>query len=261
MTAFSTRGITKLLSYPVRKPGWVKKMAILFAFTLAGMIIPVIPWFFAYGYIAEVIRRAAREDDPELPEWENWNELLMDGLRLTVVSLLYFVPLFLIFGLGFITYLGTSFAMPMLAHGGRSTEWIAPLWFMGGFSVFICSMFCGTLFSLLVGLLLPAAATHLVVKRSLGAFFRIGEWWKILGANLGGYIVFFILLFGLLFVLQILYSLLAWTLVLLPLAFFIPFLLSPYLAVVSGYLWGCIYREAEENLALAATPARGEPAI
>lgn len=252
MEAFSTRGLKALFTYPFRKAGWEKKMLILAGFYLGGLVIPLIPWLFAYGYTAEMVRRAAQEDDPELPEWDNWNELLMDGLRLMGTTLIYTIPLVLIFGFGFGSYFGVTLGSIGLAERSRSEAWIL-MAILGSFGVFMCSMICGTLFAICSGLLLPAAITHTVVKRSFAAFFHIGEWWRILRANMGGYVIFFILLGGVLFVWQLFYSLLAMTLLLLPVAFLIPILTAPYFSALTAIILGRVYREAQENLSISAT--------
>jgi hypothetical protein len=170
------------------------------------------------------------------------------------------VPVILIFGAGFISYMGSMLAMPVLAEGRRGTAMLFPFLFISSFGFFMCSLICGTLFSLVAGLFVPVATTHAVVKRSLGAFFHISAWARLLRANLGGYFVFFVILFGLVFVLQIFYSVFAWTLILLPLAFFIPLLLAPYLTLVSALMWGRIYREAQETLALVEARDPSAPA-
>jgi phosphoglycerol transferase MdoB-like AlkP superfamily enzyme len=212
------------------------------------MIVPFVPWIFAYGYIAEVIRRARSEDDPELPDWENWNELLMDGLRVTGVTLIYAIPLILIFGLGWAIYMGGTFALVGFQEG-TPPAW-AFLAMFGSFGVFMCSLICGTLFSMGAGVFLPAATTHVVIKRSFMALFRAGEWWRIFKANIGGYVIFIILLGGMLFIWQVVYSLIAWTLILLPVAFIAAFATMPYVGTLSALVFGRVYREAEENLAI-----------
>jgi hypothetical protein len=256
MEAFSTRGLRSLFSYPLRKAGWEKKMLILTGFYLGGLVIPVFPWLFAYGYTAEIIRRAVQGDDPELPDWNNWNDLLMDGLRLAGILLIYTIPLFLIFGFGFASYFGTIF-LSVLGATSRSEAWI-PLSFFPAFSALMCSLICGTIFAVFLGILMPAAITHVVVKRSFTSFFHFGGWWQILRANLGGYIIFFVLLGGILFIWQIIYSLIAWTFILLPVALFLPILAIPYVSTITAVIFGRIYREAQETIALDTTPPAAE---
>jgi hypothetical protein len=267
METFSTRGLKALFTYPFRKRGWEKKMVILAAFNLGGLIIPLFPTLFALGYTAELIRRAVREDDPDLPEWDHWNDLLVDGLRLLGISLVFLVPLAFIYSCGIGTYFATMIGVISQDTHSSSPSWL-PIPLLGGFSVMMCSMICSVLFSLVAGFFVPAAATHTVVKRSFGAFLRFNEWWRILRANLGGYIIFFILMGGLIYIWSMIYSLVAWTFVLLPFAFLLPFLITPYLSAICAILFGRIYREAEETLALVedktvvqSGQADGEPVL
>ena len=253
MDNFSTRGLQSLFSYPFRKPDWGKKVLILAGFYLGGLIIPVIPWIFAYGYTAEVTRRAVSESDPDLPEWDHWNDLLMDGLRLFAISLVFILPLAAIYLVGFGTYFGVSLGSISLAENSRSVgPWMVALF--GSLGVFMCSLMCGTLLSIVGGVLMPAATTHVIVKRSFGAFFHLRDWWRIFRANLGGYIIYIVLLYGLVFLLQMVYTIMAWTLFLLPFAFIIPFIAAPYLSLVVAILFGRVYREGQDNLTLAAEP-------
>ena len=131
MESFSTRGLKALFSFPFRKSGWEMKMVVLAGFSFAGMIIPVIPWLFVYGYIAELIRRAVDSEDPELPGWDDWNDLLVDGLRLMGASLFYVLPLLLLYGVGFGAYMAGMFGMVSLADTRLVQDWL-PLFFGGG---------------------------------------------------------------------------------------------------------------------------------
>jgi hypothetical protein len=247
--AFQTGGLKSLFSYPFRQEGAGKKLAILAGFFLSGWIIPVIPWFFFGGYIAEVTRRAANnEGEPELPGWQDWNGLLADGLRVAGVSLFYLLPVFVIFGCGFLSYFGFFFTSVLSASSSESPLW--GLGFISAFSLFLCSLVVGTLFVILAGLPFQAALTHVIFQRSFSSFFHVKEWWQIFIANLGGYVIAYILLVGIFSVCQFVSAIFGWTFFLFPLAFLLPLLVLPYLGAISAYMYGKVYREGLATLKL-----------
>ena len=66
-------------------------------FLVGGLLcfVPVIN-IFAFGYLYRFADRLRRHGDMRLPEWTDWRGLFLDGLRFTVVWLLYWVlPLLL----------------------------------------------------------------------------------------------------------------------------------------------------------------------
>ena len=245
---FSTKGLKALFSYPFRQPGWSQKLIILAGLILAGYILPILPWLAAAGYAAEIMRRTALgEGEPELPEWSDWGGLLTDGLRIAGVGVIFSIPLFIIFACGFGPYFTSLFAMISSGGDDRVTGMVLP--FMMGSSMFIVvSMLCSFLYSCLIGIPLPAALAHAVVKRSFAAVFKISEWWKIFRANIGGFIIASLLVWVIAFTLQFVTQLLVSTFVLCLLAFIAPIVITPYVAVLSAYLYGQAYREGVETL-------------
>jgi hypothetical protein len=252
---FSTYGIKALFSYPFRKPNWATHLVVLGAFIAGGFIVPVIPWLFAYGYMAELVRRVVREgSDPDLPEWKDWGKLLLDGLRVFGVSLFYIVPVSFVFFIGFGTYMGSMLSMPFFSDSGR--EGPAILLTLTSMGFFFCAMAVSFLISIVVGILYPAALTHVMVKESFPALFQLRDWWKIFRANLGGFLVIQVLLFGIIFVTQYGLYILVYSFVLCGLAPVLGFILMPYLMTVVSVMMGQAYREGVETL----TPA-GESTI
>lgn len=271
---FSTKGLKALLSYPFRQPGWEGKLAILAALCLAGYILPVLPWLAAAGYIAEMLRRAAvGSGEPELPDWQDWSRYFVDGLRLSAAGLLASLPLILFFSCGFGAYFISMVATISVDSAGGDSAIMAPFMF-GSWALLMGSIFCGFLITLGIGIPLPAALTHMVVKNSFSALFQVKEWWQIFRANIGGFLIAFILLWTSTFVVQFLTQFLVSTIILCALAFIVPVVFSPYISVLGAYAFGQAYREAAETLALdqsselpetltappaaAAEPASGE---
>jgi hypothetical protein len=75
--------IVSLLKYPVSNP---KRFLVAALINLVWFII--IPIFFINGYIVRVIRSTIK-DEPELPGWDNWKEILKHGFIMSVIMLAY----------------------------------------------------------------------------------------------------------------------------------------------------------------------------
>jgi hypothetical protein len=248
---FSTRGLKALFSYPFRQPGWEGKLLMLAGLYLAGFIVPIIPWFFMTGYTAELMRRTVTsEGEPELPRWTNWQELLMDGLRLTGISLLIMIPFALIFICACGPYLTSLITLISSSEGSSRANSGASLFYMLSFFWLMLSMGCSFFLGIGIGIPLPAATVHVVYKRSLGAFFQVKEWWKVFRANLGGFVVAYFLLIATSMTLQMMTQILASSMIFMILVMVVPFVVWPYILVISSLLFGQAYREGLENLDL-----------
>lgn len=83
--------------------------------------IPVIN-IFAFGYLYRFSLRARRTGQLQLPEWEEWRGLFLDGLRFTVVWLIYWLlPLLLALG---VSAMFRYFALGALAYLLLSTVFL-----------------------------------------------------------------------------------------------------------------------------------------
>jgi hypothetical protein len=74
------------LEYPMEHDDWVKTLLIggvlsIFAFLLIPIIV-------VYGYIVRVIRHSL-DGDPRPPEFGDWGDLLVDGLKMLVILIVY----------------------------------------------------------------------------------------------------------------------------------------------------------------------------
>lgn len=59
------------------------------------MIVPIIN-FFALGYLLECVRTASKKQF-EMPTWENWGDLFVNGFFSVIISILYLIPALLAF--------------------------------------------------------------------------------------------------------------------------------------------------------------------
>ncbi len=150
---------------------WLKKVLIGAVLALTGIgFIPII------GYGMEVARRVAKGHPQPLPEWDDWGRKIIEGFMSGIVVFVWSLPVVLMGACAGII------AIPLSDTGGDA----------GGF-LFAGLMLCVGLFillySLILGLVLPAALTNYAVTGEFGAALRFGEVFGMIRSNLGVYLM------------------------------------------------------------------------
>ncbi|MDR3573401.1 MAG: DUF4013 domain-containing protein [Anaerolineaceae bacterium] len=250
-----------LLSFPFQGSKWQNKFLIGSLFTIGGFFIPIIPLLFVAGYGLQIMRQTIQGDQLELPEWNDWGKLALDGIRMMGIGFLFLLPGMLVMLGGYVLYFTSSFAIPLMTAFNQDSSGPSaafPLFILLAMGIFFLSMLVGFLLYALGGIPLPAATAHFVAKDQFAAAFRVREWWPMLRANKLGYLIAFVVVFGLF---GILYFGITIAYLSIILCVFIPLLAAPisfYLALISAALFGQTYRESQELLAPAG--AEIEPA-
>ena len=98
--------ISDAIKYPASD--W-KKLIILGVFYLLGFLI--IPTFFAIGYVFRALKATIAGFD-ELPEFDEWGGMFVDGLKVFVVGLVYMIIPLIIIGVGVFTSLEKLLSSP-----------------------------------------------------------------------------------------------------------------------------------------------------
>ena len=252
----SMQSLKNLFAFPFRDPKWQGKFLTGAGLLFAGSIIPLLPWLPVLGYAARLMRSGARNDDASrLPEWDDWSDLFTDGLRQFGVSLILTLPGTVLMLGGYVIYMLSLFSS-IAASEGRGGRGGAD--FGMGMLISIIALFIGMglgmLFSTVGMLLLPPAAGHVAVQRRFGAFFQPGQWWKVLRANLGGFLVTLFILFALYFVMMMAIQVLYMTIIL---CLLIPFAIAPlgfYVLVIYGRMIGQAYGEGAAKAGILPMP-------
>lgn len=142
------------LSYPVRGD-WIGRIAI--GGILGFLSIFVLPYFVIMGYIVDVLRETVAGND-EPPEFDDWGDLFVDGLKATAIGFVYSIVPIAIWGvLTFVLVLG----------GGALGEG-------AGLASLLLAMLLFIPVSLLIYYLVPAALTNFATDGSIGAAFDFG---------------------------------------------------------------------------------------
>jgi len=177
------------------------------------------------GYMVEIVRRVVRSQVDGLPEWDNWGDLIAEGLKVLVIQIVYALPIII-----------ASFCLIIPAAAADSAE---------GLSVFlsvVLSCFI-VLWAIFATIVLPAATAIYAATGDLAAAFRFGEVFALVRDNLSTYLI---------------------TLVMSWVASFLgglggvvcgigSFLTAPYGYMVTGHLYGQAY--------VASTAPPAQPAV
>lgn len=142
------------LSYPLKGDNALGR--ILIGGLLGMFSVLIIPAFALLGYFVQILAGASRTE-PEPPAFENWGRLVGDGLRATLVVIVYGIIPFVLMAFSF----GTAMAGAMGDSGGSVLGSIGAL----GFLASLLGMF-------LAYYLIPAALTNMAIEGSIGAAFE-----------------------------------------------------------------------------------------
>lgn len=160
--------IARSFTFVFEDEDWVVKVLIAAGILLVGLLFSwlfLIPLIAAIalltGYSLEIIRRVIQGHPQPLPEWDNWGELIADGLKGMVIVLVYALPILVIS-----ICLGVSTGL--LSDSSPSLQELAGL--LGLF------MSCFDLLgAIAMSLLLPVAISFYVAEGELRAAFNFGR--------------------------------------------------------------------------------------
>jgi hypothetical protein len=243
--------IRQVFRYPFQSPDGPSRYWIGAGLFFLGLIIPLIPWLLIGGYYMRNLRERIRGqsqfmpgDALALPAWDDWGGLALDGLRLVIVKAVFLLPGFLVLFGGQALYFISFFAATLSAEAGDPSN-VAPLLAMlGSVGIMFLSLALGMSLLFLGMIPLPMALAHCAANQSLGAAFRISQWWRLLRLNAWDYFIAWVVAAGLSMILFSALSLVYYTLVLVCL---VPFLMAGigfYLLLVYGGLFGQVYHDS-----------------
>jgi hypothetical protein len=251
--SFTTDNLKDLLTFPFEDDDWKTKFLIGSLIVVAGFVIPLIPFFFLYGYMMQIMRHIIVEKGkPFLPEWDDWGKLFVDGAKLLGAMLIYMLPIIVLVMIGsFIMFLLPMLGIPFAITGGEENPEAAGA-MMGVLSMlstlaFLVIMGISTIFGLAIGIVAPAIIGHVAATDDFGAAFRLKEWWAIFKANVGGFLLAYLIVLAISMVLNSILGFLYCTIILCCL---VPFLTAPitlYTVIISGALFGEAYRDGIEK--------------
>ena len=166
----------KAITFVYEDEDWIKKLllGILLAF------VPIFGQFAISGYMLAIIRNVKNNAPRPLPEWQNVGEYFVEGLKLTVVGLIYSLPAILLS-----CPLIMVGVLPALTPVFEDLE-SAALALTSVSTLLIIGCSCPlTLYSLLLTLIAPAMAIRLAETKEIAACLKVKEIVRFAFANIG----------------------------------------------------------------------------
>lgn len=213
--------LNEALGYPTEGESWMKRLLIGGVLVFLGVLI--VPALLVYGYLVRELRYVI-SGEAEPPAFNDWGELLVDGVKGFVVVLVYLIVPLAILGLsGGFRLFGST-----MAPGSPGIT-------VGQTSPFGMALF--GIASLVAYYLVPAAVANLSVNGSVSSGFRLGYLSELLTS--GTYVTAWLLALAASLVLGAVTAVLNATVVG---AVLVPFL-SFYVLVAVSHVFGEAYRE------------------
>jgi hypothetical protein len=200
----------ELLTFPFTTAEARKNFLIGCLAMFIGFFIPLLPYFIVYGYVAKIVRKVAQGESPSMPAWDDFNEMLTDGLRLYGVKLVFSLPVILIMFAGLGIYIaGTMVAV--FHEDPAIINVLVPILLL----VLGTTMCLTIILGMGISFIAYPASIHAVVKRNFAAGFRFREWWPILRVNVGGFLFAILVAFAISFLYSMGVQILMFTIILL----------------------------------------------
>ena len=163
--------IGRSFSYITEDEDWWKQVLIGGLLTL----IPVIGPFYAMGYMVQAIKNVIEGREVPLPDaLEDFGDKLVKGLILTLIMLIYALPLILIGAC-------SGGGMAILSDAQRNPDAVDTIGTVYG----VCFGCFGTLYGVLLGLIAPFVYATYADTGELGAALKLGRIWGMLQKNIG----------------------------------------------------------------------------
>ncbi len=171
--------IGKSFTFVFEDQEWLNKILIGAAILFVGslffwlLFIPlIVAGALLNGYMIEIIRRVADGRADVLPEWDDWGDMIVDGLKLLVLQIVYSLPAIV---------LGLCMIIPLIA-AGENAEVVG--WVLGlGLGCLI------VLWAIVLTIVLPAVTAVFAVTRDLTSAFQFGKIFALIRDNLSTYLI------------------------------------------------------------------------
>jgi hypothetical protein len=224
--------VGKSFSFVFEDDQWITKILLAAAILLLGILFSwllLIPLILAFallgGYSVEITRRVMQGQLSGLPEWDNWGELLAEGLKVIVIGIVYALPLIV---------LSICLGIPIGAFA-ENAEGLSTL-----FSLLLSCV--SLLYAIAMSIVLPGAIAFYVAHDDLGAAFRFGEVFSFVRDSLSTYLITFLMSWVAQFIGQLgsIICGVGWLATV------------PYAYMVTGHLYGQAYVESQGQIAQPA---------
>ncbi len=233
----------RFLRFPFDDKAWVNKALVGGVLGVVGLIVwpLLLP---LWGYSLRIMRHTAKGEPPSLPEWDDWGQLFLDGLKYIFVSLVYMLPLLLLLCCAYAAIIA-PWALFLLPAAAEDVLRLVPGGMMAGYALFYVLTGTSMLLAIFLMFLVFVAITRMVAHDSLDSAFQFGEVWRLARVGFRNYLVAFVGLFGIMAIVYLIAMGLGYTIVLLCLLPFLIGAIAWYSSVMIGALFGAAYYHSQ----------------
>lgn len=224
--------VEELAKYPTESDDWV--MTVIIGGILTFLFFLIIPAIAVAGYLVRAIR-AGMADADEPPVFDDWGELLTEGLMAAIIGIIYQIIPFLVFAF----FVGGAFLAFLTGSDAGAGVGLASLF--GGF-------FLAWLLSIVFGYIGMAGIANYATVGEFGAGFDFDVIREVVTAR--SYLIAWVWVIAVNIVVGVITGVLN----------FIPFLgaivgvfVTFYALIIAGWLWGRGFAEAREGASTTST--------
>lgn len=158
--------IGKAFTFVTEDDEWIKKLAIggglmLISILFGALLLPLLVIFFLVGYQIAIMRNVIDGKDRPLPEWQEWGQLFIDGVIVSIAGLVYALPIILF------TICSLALILPASIEGNDPS---------GGAIAGTVVLSCLTLlFAIALAFIAPALYIQYARTGEFGPLFQVGE--------------------------------------------------------------------------------------
>lgn len=187
-TAAYNMNIEEAFRFIGRDRAWLQKLAMGALFSFLSLF--VVGGLLTQGYLLILAERVARAEPEPLPAWEDYGEILRQGVAGFIVGLVYSLPIILLAIFSFLLFI------PFAAIGSSSSQTSGAIAAVAGLLLGLVWLILIPL-ALLIGIILPAAHAQLVLHNGeLAAAFRLREVFGFIGRYRGQYALMLLLTYA-----------------------------------------------------------------
>jgi hypothetical protein len=234
--------LQQVLIFPLQNAASRKRFFAALGFSLLGLLIPFIPGIPLMGYTLQILRKAAREGSLEMPAWDDWNRLFLDGLLGMAISLIYLGPGILCLMAGFGFYL---FGFPILLSLANSIGSQVMIYFFLAIALMMGFMILGFLLLLAGAIPSPIALARFAETGEFRSAFELRKIWESIRANPMGYVAIWVVAMGLYQCIYILFNFFYLTVLCCCIGWLLTIVGGVWIGLVWNGMIGLVYRESK----------------
>jgi hypothetical protein len=177
----------KAFVFMFQDPNWLRKLLVGTLLVLAGIVfsvvlIGIIPLLMVLGWTQVTLRNVLDGQEHPMPEWHEWGDFLVRGLKLFVALLIWLLPIVILI---VPIIMGSALLQNQTASSAAGA---------GGGVLVTCAACLMVLWGIFVVLISPAIFVRLAAFDRFSAAFEIGELWAFTRSNIGNVILALLLL-------------------------------------------------------------------